>query len=195
MKALISILISSCSLSLMAQQNTSGIYLTEKDYRSHQLSYVLNSNDKIQLNEFLNGRHISLTSQGKKIELAKKDIFGYRLHNQDYRFFQNETYSIVDTAGFMLYSREKLTQQAKGYQPVTRYFYSVDATQPVIDLTIENLANSFPGQTSFRYSLQNYFNNNTSLMAYDKLAGEYKIKYLYFQQKQVLAAHQRTPHK
>ena len=191
-KAVITLLISSSSLNLMAQKNTSGIYLTEKDYKSHQLSYVLGSTDKLQLNGFLNGKHISLTYQGKKIELAKKDIFGYHLHDQDYRFFQNEAYNIIDTTGFTLYSREKLTQQVKGYKPMERYFYSTNTAQPVLELTLENLAISFPDQAGFRYSLQNYFHKDADLMAYDQAAHQYKVKYLYFQEKKVLAAHQNS---
>jgi hypothetical protein len=191
-KALITILISSYSLGIMAQQNTNGVYLTEKDYKSHKLSYVLGSHDKIQLNEFLNGKHINLTYQGKNIELAKTDIFGYRQHNQDFRYFQNEAYSIVDTAGFMLYSREKLSQQVKGYKPAIHYFYSINTAQPVLELTLDNLNDSFPDQAGFRYSLQNYFGKDDDLMAYDKAAHQYKIKYLYFQQKQVLASHQKS---
>jgi hypothetical protein len=191
-KALMMMTITSCSMSSMAQQVTSGVYLTEKDYRSHQISYVLNRNDKMQLNEFLNGKHISLTYQGKKMELAKKEIFGYRLNRMDFRLFQNEAYRIIDTAGFMLYSREKLTQQIKGYKPVTRYFYSTSTAQPVKDLTVENLAASFPDQAGFRYSLENYFNKDSDLMAYDKPSHQYKLKYLYFQQKKVFAAHPPT---
>ena len=141
----------------------------------------------MQLNEFLDGKNVSLVYQGKKLTLPKSELFGYRLHNQNFRFFHNEAYTIVDTAGFMLCKKEKLTQHGKGYMPVETYFYSVNLNQPIQELTIENLWNSFPGQAGFRYSIQSNFRQDSDLAAYDKFAGQYKIKYLYFQQKGAMA--------
>jgi hypothetical protein len=189
-KALIAIAIISLQASGLKAQNTnaaSGIYLTEQDYKLNKLIYVLGDKDKLQLNEFLNGKNISLLYQGKKIKLVKNEIYGYRQHNHNYRFFNNEAYGIVDTAGFMIYKRQKLTQQGKGYAPVERYFFSADTKKPVLALTIENLWNSFPSQPSFRYSIQSNFKQDAGLMAYDKQSNQYKLKYLYFQQKEVMA--------
>jgi hypothetical protein len=189
-KTLTAIAIISLSvLRLQAQTSTgsNGIYLTEQDYKSNKLTYTLSPTDKVQLNEFLDGKNISLVYQGKKLTLAKSEIFGYRMHNHDFRFFNNKAYNIVDTAGFTLYKKDKLTQQGKGYLPVETYFYSVNLEQPVQKLTIENLWNSFPTQTGFRYSIQNNFKQDADLVAYDKLSNQYKVKYLYFQQKAVMA--------
>lgn len=192
-RALLIALIGSSGIDVMAQQTAGGIYLTEQDYKNHKLSYTLTPHDKMQLNEFLDGKRISLTYQGKKIELAKSDIFGYRLHDKDYRLFQNSAYSILDTTGFTLYSREQLTQQVKGYKPVERYYFSANPARPILELTLKNLETGFPEQPRFRYSLQNYFNKDADLAAYDKAIGQYKIKYLYLQQKQPLNAHQNNP--
>jgi len=189
-KVLIAIaIISIHGMSAKAQNANTGIYLTEQDYKSNKLTYVLKDHDKLRLNEFLDRKNINLTYQGKRMTLSKSEIFGYRQDNHDFRFYHNEAYKILDTAGFLLYSREKLTQGTKGYKPVEKYFYSVDPLQPIIGLTIQNLSNSFPGQTSFRYSLQSNFNNDSNLITYDKLSKQYKIKYLFFQQKQMMASH------
>lgn len=168
-------------------QNTNGIYLTENDYKAHKLSYALGANDKLQLNTFLGGKNISVVNDGKKVKLAKSDIFGYRLGSQDYRFFNNDAYQIIDTAGFTLYSREKLAQHTKGYQPAVRYFYSIDNKQPVKELTIANLTNSFAARANFRYSVQNNFRDDADLISFDKAANQYKVKYLYFEHPKVLA--------
>jgi len=164
-------------------KNAAGIYLNEQDYRSGKLSYVLDKNDKLQLNGFLNAKHVALVYQGKKIKLSKNEIFGYRQNSQDFRFYQNQTYKILDTAGFMLYSSQQLTQQGKGYAPVERYFYSVSTANPVLSLTIENMDKSFPTRAEFRYSIQNYFHHDADLMAFDKADNQYEIKYLYFEHK------------
>ncbi|MGN8071122.1 hypothetical protein [Mucilaginibacter sp. 22184] len=164
-------------------KSTTGIYLNEQDYKAGRLSYALDKNDKLQLNEFLNGRYVSLIYQGKKMKLSKSEIFGYRQNSQDFRFYQNGTYKILDTAGFMLYSRQQLAQQGKGYAPVERYFYSVRTANPVLNLTIENIDKSFPSRVEFRYSVQNYFRGDADLMAFDKADNQYEIKYLFFAHK------------
>jgi hypothetical protein len=183
---LIAIAIICSSLSLRAQSTnvTSGIYLTEQDYKTNKLSYQLGENDKMRLNDFLGGKNVTLVYHGAKIKLSKNDIYGYRLQNQNFRFYDNEAYRILDTAGFMLYSHPILTHQGKGNVPVNHYYYSINNVKPVLELTVENLEKSFAGQTGFRYSLQNY---NGDLAAYDTESHQYKIKYLYFQQKEVSA--------
>ncbi|ASU32008.1 hypothetical protein [Mucilaginibacter xinganensis] len=189
-KVLMAIILVISAMGLRAQtaNKEKGIYLTEQDYKNHKLSYLLESHDKLQLNEFMNGKNVSLTYQGKKIKLAKQDIFGYRLQGQDFRFYQNEAYRIIDSAGFLLYSRSKLVQQGKGPKPVEQFYFSGGANEPLLGLTVANLWNSFPKQVSFRYSLQRNFNGDADLVAYDKLSGQYKIKYLYFKQNQQVNA-------
>ncbi|NCD69540.1 hypothetical protein [Mucilaginibacter agri] len=168
-------------------QNANGIYLNTNDYKTHKLSYQLGANDKLQLNTFLGGNSISVINQGKKVKLSKSEIFGYRLNNQDYRFYNNDAYQIIDTAGFTLYSREKLAQHTKGYKPSTHYFYSVANGQPIKELTIANLAASFATRANFRYSLQNNFRSDADLISFDSAAKQYKVKYLYFEHPKVLA--------
>ncbi|WCT12465.1 hypothetical protein [Mucilaginibacter jinjuensis] len=172
-------------LSLKAQ-NTTGVYLNENDYKDHKLTYASNT-DKIQLNEFFGGNTISVINDGKKVNLNKNEIFGYRLANQDYRFYNNVAYKVIDTVGFAIYSREKLVQDTKGYKPATQYFYSVN-NKAVKELTIANLTASFPQATNFRYSLQSNFRSDADLISYDHAANQYKIKYLYLEHKRVMAS-------
>ena len=172
-------------------QNTkpaSGIYLTEQDYKSNKLNYILTGNDKIHLNAFLNGKNVTLIYHDKKITLPKSSTYGFRLDNQDYRFFNNTSYKILDTAGFMLYTYQTLTQQGKGYKPADEYAYSKTTSEPVLELTIENLWKSFPAKEGFRFSLKNYFSDGADLATYDRQSGQYKIKYFYFQHPQPVTA-------
>ncbi|MDN5285297.1 MAG: hypothetical protein JWR38_1571 [Mucilaginibacter sp.] len=165
-------------------KTTTGIYLTEQDFKTGKLSYILSANDKLQLNGFLGGKHIGLVYQGKKIKLSKSEVFGYRQNNQDFRFFHNEAYQILDTAGFLLYSHPQLTQQGKGYKPVEGYFFSTSSAMPVLSLTIENIDKSFSAQSEFRYSVQSYFHKDADLITFDKADNQYEIKHLYFEHKQ-----------
>jgi hypothetical protein len=182
-KALITIMIMVMpGINLMAQntKGNSGIYLNEQDYQAGKLSYALSNNDKMRVNGFLDGRNVILEYQGKKIKLAKSELYGYRRNNQDFRFYHNEAYTILDTAGFVLYSHQKLTRQGKGYKSVDQYFYSTNASAMVSELTIGNLWKSFPGQAGFRYTLQSNFRKDDDLAQYDKQTRQYKVKYLYF---------------
>jgi len=176
--------------SLKAQSTTAanGIYLTENDYKTGKPAYTLGNHDSMRLNEFLAGKNIDVVYQGKKMKFSKSGIFGYRLNNQDFRFYSNDAYRIIDTAGFVLYEREKLTQHGKGLMPVEHYFYSVNSNHPVLDLTIANLWNSFPGSPDFRYSLQNYFHKDEELRSFDQATNQYEIKHLYFEHKNTIAS-------
>jgi hypothetical protein len=159
--------------------NTAGVYLTEQDYKTGKLSYTLGQNDKMHLNDFLDGKNISLNYQGKKVKLAKSEVFGYRLNNHDFRLYRNEAYEILDTAGFLLYSRSELVQQGKGLKPVSKYFYSVDEQKPVLGLTLDNIYKSFPADAGFRYNVQSTFHQDNELIRFDRSNKQYEIKYLY----------------
>jgi len=178
------------ALSLEAQniKAASGIYLTEQDYKANKLSYALTGNDKMRLNEFLNGKNVTLIYQGKKVVLPKSATYGFRLDNQDFRFFNNTSYKVLDTAGFVLYSYPRLTQQGKGYRPVEQYAYSTNTSAAVLELTIENLWKSYPAQEGFCFALKNYFSDGADLAEYDAFSHRYKIKHVYFQQTQHLTA-------
>src|SRR5580700_608411 len=107
-----------------AQNQSSGLYLTLNDYQNHKLSYT---GSPISIHEFLGGRYVTVISNGQKLQLEKSKIFGYHDNaNNDYRFFNNKAYQIVDTPEFCIYSNEKLVPQAsgKGPKPTMVYYFS-----------------------------------------------------------------------
>jgi hypothetical protein len=108
-------------------------------------------------------------------------MYGGPAKTQDYRKVGREKFRIIDTAGFYLYSLNKLVQGEKIARPETVYYFSVDSGSPVLELTMENLEKAFAGNARFRYSLEEEFHGDKHLMAYDKFLKTYKIKYLYSQ--------------
>ncbi|WP_184549507.1 hypothetical protein [Mucilaginibacter sp. FT3.2] len=185
-KMLIAIVAVSLQISTLQAQskiNNTGVYLTEQDYKAGKLSYVLAAGDKMHLNDFLDGKNVSLTYQGKNIKLAKSEIFGYREGNHDFRFYQNEAYKVLDTAGFLLYSKNELAQQGKGPKPVEEYFYSVSTDKPVLSLTLQNIYKSFPAENGFRYGVQSNFHQDADLIIFDNVNKQYEIKFLYMEYK------------
>lgn len=175
-------------LQAQTTNKTTGIYITEQDFKTGKLSYTLGAGDKLLLNEFLNGKNITIISQGKKTRLAKSQMFGYGQSGQSYRFYQGEAYRVLDTAGFILYSCELLAPQGKGLKPVEKYFYSVSTVTPVLSLTMANIDKSFAAETGFRYSVNNLFEQGGNLVTYDKVNRQYMIKYLYLEYKHNAAA-------
>jgi hypothetical protein len=100
---------------------------------------------------------------------------------QGSREFGREKYRIIDTAGFYLYSCNKLVQGEKIARPQLVYYFSVDGSTPVLELTMENLEKAFAGNARFRYLLEEEFRSDKQLMAYDQLLKTYKLKYIYSQ--------------
>ncbi len=174
-------------LQAQTTNKTTGIYITEQDFKTGKLSYTLGAGDKLLLNDFLSGKNVTIISHGQKTRLAKSQMYGYNQNGQSYRFYQGEVYRVLDTAGFMLYRHNQLAQQGKGLKQVESYFYSIDAATPVLNLTMDNIDKSFAAQTNFRYSVNSFFQQGGNLMTYDKVNRQYQIKYLYMEYKHTAA--------
>ena len=100
---------------------------------------------------------------------------------QVYRTVGRSHYRIIDTAGFYLYSINKLVQGEKIARPQTVYYFSVKRDDVLQELTLANLEKAFATNTGFRYRLEAQFRSDKDLIAYDKILRAYKIKYLYSQ--------------
>jgi hypothetical protein len=165
----------------------SGLYLTPDDFRHNKLTYAGGASGgqtKVKIHDGLFGSTtVDLIYDGKKQVFSTAQIYGYRdSKGQDYRFFDRGAYRILDTAGFYLYSCNKLVQGEKIARPQTLYYFSVKSVDNVRPLTLGNLENAFAGNARFRYGLeamQGKFGSDAALAAYDEVLKIYKIKYLY----------------
>ena len=163
-----------------AQNQSNGLYLTFNDYLHHKLSYgSVAKGDKIAIHDFMEGKAITVTSNGTKQTFSKNEVFGYRENNYDYRFQDNKAYQIIDTAGFYIYKHDKLTQQGKGPKPVSIEYFSNNANAKILLLTQQNVDMAFAANYKFRNMLQAEFKNDDQLNEYDASLNEYKIKELY----------------
>ena len=162
----------------------SGLYLSHSDYLTHKLSYATEpanpGGNKLYIHEFIGHTMVTVISNGKKQFFEKSKLFGYHDGaNNDYRFFDNKAYQIVDTTGFYIYSYEKLVQQGKGPKPTRVYFFSKKPGSEILSLTPENIAMAFPKNHKFRYMVDVEAKSDIKLDAYDNVASEYKIKELF----------------
>ena len=160
-----------------AQKQTKGLYLTYADYLSHKLSYT---GDPIATHEFLEGSNVTVVSNGQKHDFEKSKLFGYHDNaNNDYRFYDNKAYQIIDTTEFCIYSYDKLIQQGKGPKPTKVYYFSKKTDSEILPLTPGNIAMAFPDNAKFRSMVEVAFKSAVNLNAYDDLTHEYEIKELY----------------
>jgi len=162
-----------------------GIYASPADFVSNKLSYAADcsgGNCRIRLHELFGSPTVDLICNGKKQEFARDKVYGYRdCKDADYRFSGQSTYRILDTAGFYLYSVNKLVQGEKIARPETLYYFSAGPDGALQELTMANLQAAFTGNANFRYQLTAQFRSDKDLIAYDDHLKTYKIKYLYSQ--------------
>jgi len=162
----------------IAQKPPMGIYLTQSDYLNHKLSYVTQEGN-IRLNNMFKSSNIVVNDAGTKKVLMKKDIFGYRSENTDYRFFNNQAYKIVDGKDFYIYTHPILVPDQKGLKSVTAYYFSPKVTDSIEALTKGNVEAAYAQNTKFRYMVEGQFRSDDDLAAYDTVIKSFKIKYLY----------------
>jgi len=165
----------------IAGTQTIGLYLTSDDFINHKLSFETDGSNgnRIKLNEFFGSGNVVVTYNGKEQVFSKNEIFGYRSNGQDYRYFNNTAYKILDTKDFYIYSSPKLIQQGKGPKQVETYYYSTTSKSAVERLTIKNLQNTYAENAKFKYLVEAEFSSDNALVQYDAALKEYKVKYIF----------------
>jgi hypothetical protein len=180
LSALMALLLIGFAKNSSAQTQGTGLYLTFNDFLAHKISYnTQTAGTKVTLNQFLDQKNVTVVSNGKKESIAKAEIFGYHSDGNDYRFFNNTAYQIIDTCGFYIYSYDRLVQQGKSPKPTRVYYFSTKPTSAVQQLTPENIAVAFPKNYKFRNMVDIAYHANLKLDAYDNASEQYKIKELY----------------
>jgi hypothetical protein len=176
-------IMASFSQKTIAGTQTTGLYLTSDDFIKHKLSFETDGSNgsKIKLNGFFESGKVVVTYNGKEQVFTKSEIFGYRSNGQDYRFFNNTAYRILDTKDFYIYSSLRLIQQGKGPKPVEAYYYSSTVKSAVEPLTIKNLQNTYAENPKFKYMVDAEFSSDNALVQYDAAIKEYKVKYVFEQ--------------
>ena len=179
-------IMASFSQKTIAGTQTTGLYLTSDDFINHKLSFETDGSNgnKIKLNGFFESGKVVVTYDGKEQVFSKNAIFGYHSNGQDYRFFNNTAYKILDTKDFYIYSSIKLIQQGKGPKPVEAYYYSRTAKSEVEPLSIKNLQNTYTENPKFKYMVEAEFSSDNALVQYDAAIKEYKLKYIFEQSAQ-----------
>ena len=170
--------------SSFAQDNKSGIYLTDSAFVNNQLTLSIDCNvekHRIKLNDFFDKSYIEVIHEGKTYKYYKKEIFGYKTcDGKSFRFVNNEHYEILARDIITIYSLKVFTSisGSKLPQDVTKYFFSTSYKSELIPLTLLNLKKAFPSNHKFHDWLDMQFKSDDELNMYDSFHNKYKINHL-----------------
>lgn len=159
-----------------------GIYVSGSDFNNQKISFKSSPEKKyiIKLNDVFYKSYITIKTGNSKINYSKDSIFGYQdKSNTIYRFYNKRIYTILNPGETILLYKFESVPLTKGAVNVIHYYFSKNAASPVVELTIENLKNTFSSDRSFQDMLDIYFRNNEELIKYDSHNKIYKINYLF----------------
>ncbi|MBB1286872.1 hypothetical protein HRH25_20995 [Flavisolibacter sp. BT320] len=168
---------------LIAQEDSSGIYITPEDFASKKLSYAIDCNtEKHRINSDLifKGSKIKVKHDGQKYTLDKSKTFGYRSCDQQvYRFVGNLSYKILNPQeSLLLYFYQHLAHAPKFVeQHPPQYFFSV-GPGVVQKLTVANVKASYPDNHAFHDAVDLQFKSDKDLYAYDDFHKMYKLNWI-----------------
>jgi len=178
MKQLFMALLVACSTtSLPARaQDYSGLFMTLDDYKAAKLSY---KDAKINADVAFHPKLVKVSGT-EKHQFDKGQLYGFKdARNRVFRFYDNNSYQVVDTTHFEMYSRVVNITNGKERTKEKLYYFSTEPGAQVQLLTKENLKKAFPGNERFHVMLDMQFKTDRSLQRDILKDGASKVKQLY----------------
>jgi hypothetical protein len=167
---------------IVAQKDSSGVYLTAEDFQLRRLSYAINCSmekHKIKLNDFFGKSYITVKHFDSSYKLFKNQIFGYKTcDEQIVRFEGKKELVLLNPDEAILIYTHVVSRPAKGQTNVTNYYFSKNALSLAQSLTITNVKKAFPDNHAFHMKLDEMFKYNTELAAYDDFHKMYKLNWI-----------------
>ncbi|RFM27457.1 hypothetical protein [Deminuibacter soli] len=156
-----------------AKDNT-GLYMSAGDFETQALKYT--DNYVIRTSPLFSPYKIKVLKAGDVTVLFKDDVYGYRdSKKQDYRFFNEAEYKIINTKGLYLYSRRTTTVKGKIRETHTQYYFSENASAPLKTLSIYHLKQAYPNNAALHDALDAQFRYDQDLAQYDNYQKHYKL--------------------
>lgn len=173
------------SATAFAQKDSSGIYNSADDYKNRKLTYAINykaDRQKIKDYLLLDASQVKVKHGGETHMLDKNNIYGYRnTKGVDFRFVGNSSYRILTPEEpIIIYKYGEPHTDVKKNPPVqmNRYYFSTDANNSPLSLTIPNLKRAFPDNTRFHEALDKNFKSDDELDRFDRVRNRYTINVL-----------------
>ena len=183
MKHLIGIVALIMALQVHAQNDSSGIYLSGNDFNQSKLYLAIDCKTeahKIKLNDFFGKNYITVIHKDSAYKLYKSNIFGYRTcDGQIVRFLKKRELVLLNPTESILIYRNEVTKPPKGRTNVTNFYFSKDASSPVLMLTMSNVKKAYPENHVFHEKLDALFKYNTELAFYDEFHKMYRLNWVF----------------
>jgi hypothetical protein len=164
---LLSVLFQSCISFAQPNRPEAGIYLNANDFIAQRLSFSVDpesNGNSISPDPLFQPAYVIIKRSGQKIKIPKKKLYGYRdAHGNMFRFCRNDLYQIVDTTGFYVYKHRERVLENKGYRFADVYYFSRNANDRVLKLSVRHLVDAFPEDLAFHYALKYWIQRESEL--------------------------------
>lgn len=163
-------------------QQMLGIYLSAADFNKGKLSFPKEKKKKckVKLHDFSYKPFITVKYCDSIYTLQKDSIFGYKESlGTNYRFYNKKKYPVLNQGeSILLYRTETKSGNPKSPDINVHYYFSKDASSPILPLTERNLESCFNENKVFAEFIEIHFKNDEELAEYDYLNKMYKINRL-----------------
>jgi hypothetical protein len=155
-----------------------GIYKTANDLLNNTYCITANTGEKIIINSgtIFKGNIVNVKVGNKKQQLNKSEFYGYRDENNVvYRFFEDQTYELLNPDEKIFIYRKKVLGGPKGNFPTYKYFFSLTPESNLLDLNIINVKNCFKNNPTLLEKIDLHFKNDGELIEYDTFNKKFKL--------------------
>lgn len=168
-----------CSVCALGQSDSSGVFLNMTDFQKRRLTYGCDCKKEkhsIKVGSLFNNHEITITIDGKKTKLKKKELFGYRdCDKKSFRFYNDKEYRVISMLKIYMYFTESEFGTGKSATIEDRFYFSVSLDSEIIPLTTEHLKEAYPDNTKFHDLLDSSFRSEEELSTFDKYLKKYKL--------------------
>lgn len=165
-----------------SQKDSSGIYFTADDFLKHELSFAINckkEKHKIKSDMILHSKEISIKHADSTYTFPKDSVYGIKYCDGSLsRIYNNSEYQLINPDEKIMIYKFSSGPVSKGNQPITRYYFSIDATSEILELTIYNIKTAFPDNHKFHDLIDMEFHDNDELTVYDNIHKMMKINHV-----------------
>jgi hypothetical protein len=168
------------TLSGFSQTDSSGVYLTPKDFVTHKLSFAINcktQKHKIKSDMIFHPKEITIKHKDSTYTYPKDSIYGIKYCDGSIvRIYDNSEYPLINPNEKILIYKVVSRGTGRGNpSATTRYYFSKDAKSRIEKLTIDNIKAAFPDNHKFHDLIDMEFHSDNELSTYDNFHKIMKI--------------------
>ena len=165
-----------------AQDRIAGLYRSPEEFMSGRLSFQKNDTlQKIRINPLFYSDQVIIEYSSKKIRLSKDSIYGYTTASgAQYRFYGKShlDYQILECRYLCIYKALLTDYSTKIPGQTEKYFFSLNAKTPPVELTIEAIKKLFLNHCSLEMVIDSEFKTDDDLRRFNSSKQTYQLNYL-----------------